>query len=172
MEGHRNDDMMMSCSVFAEEGTLAPQENSTNDQIGSAVEIFDKHKHDRRIKQERTSRLLGDMDEYDVILKDRSKICVGTWHDDKKVVEIIQMKGNFWRTHGFSENGKDYLYPEEALLLYEKSLIRIEANGIRMSLKDFYNVVVGIIGLPCYLCYVKLKVCNIFFVLFLIVSIT
>jgi hypothetical protein len=102
-------------------------------------------------------------------------ISKGKWISEKSCVEMIVMKGNFWRVMGFTSQSKNYLYPEEALYLYEKNMLIIvkekEEKGIEgegeeseeseiIYQKDvIYEMVIKIISLQCYLCYSKLKVC-------------
>ena len=98
-----------------------------------------------------------DNDIFEPLLKDRNRIAVGKWVPEEGLVELIQMRGNFWKIHGFAMRKKDYLFPEEALLLLEKSLLMIEYNGVRLSLKEFYEIALTLVPLECYMAYSKLK---------------
>ena len=51
---------------------------------------------------------------------------IGLWNKSENRVRITQMRGNFWKSTGFTQDGSNYLYPEEALLLYERASISIE----------------------------------------------
>ena len=42
------------------------------------------------------------------------------WHPVERLIEVMKMKGNFWKTMGFSMRKRDYLFPEEALILMER----------------------------------------------------
>lgn len=79
------------------------------------------------------------------------------WLPDLGVAEINKAAGNYWRTTGYAINARCFLYPEEALFLLEEKKIVVEENGVTLSLQSFYERVLGIIPLPCYLTYLKLK---------------
>jgi hypothetical protein len=83
-----------------------------------------------------------------------------SWQNAIGVAQMVKMKGNFWKSMGFSINGKEFLYPEEALLLLEKNQIIISLDGHIIEKSMFYNIVLNFIPLPCYLTYAKLKVRN------------
>jgi len=68
------------------------------------------------------------------------------------------MRGNFWRICGFVINRKQFLYPEEALYLVEKSQLLIFVDGKIISPNEFYEKVILIIPLYCYLVYARLRV--------------
>jgi hypothetical protein len=87
-------------------------------------------------------------------------ISKGKWLSQLSIIEMIVIKGNYWRIMGKTENGKNYLYPEEALYLSEKNLLVIvdEDGGKMYSKEIFYQLIIETISLPCYLCYSKLKV--------------
>jgi hypothetical protein len=100
-------------------------------------------------------------------------ISKGKWISEKSCVEIVVMKGNFWRVMGFTSQSKNYLYPEEALYLYEKNMLiivkeREEIEGEGEGQEDeviyqkdmIYEMIIKVISLQCYLCYSKLKVCS------------
>eukprot|EP01038_Epipyxis_sp_PR26KG_P004054 gene4054-5797_t len=96
-------------------------------------------------------------------------------------IEVIKMKGNFWKVMGYTNNKKNYLYLEEALYLAEKKQLIIyepidsntmasinndnESNFIDsltekfkcLEFKCFYTYVINSISLPCYLVFIKLK---------------
>lgn len=103
-------------------------------------------------------------------------ISKGKWISEKCCVEMIRIKGNFWRVMGYTFQSRNYLYPEEALYLFEKNLLVIikeqededkeEVEGEKEKERDeiiypkdvIYEMIVNIISLPCYLSYSKLKV--------------
>ena len=58
---------------------------------------------------------------------------------------------------GFCINKKSYLYPEEALLLSERSVLLVEHEGERVSYHKLYEDVIDLISLECHLAYLKLK---------------
>lgn len=79
------------------------------------------------------------------------------WSSELGLAEVVKMKGNFWKTTGFSINQRSFLYPEEALLLYDKKSILLLVESNRVSISTFYELVLEKIPLSCYLVYVKLK---------------
>jgi hypothetical protein len=88
------------------------------------------------------------------------QVAVTRWHSDVGSVEIIKMRGNFWKSFGYCIGAKNFLYPEEALLLLERGLIVVEdESNIRIALGMIYEEITSRTGLPCYLTYVKLRVC-------------
>ena len=58
---------------------------------------------------------------------------------------------------GFCINKKSYLYPEEALLLAERSVLLVESEGQRITYHKLYESVIDLISLECHLAYLKLK---------------
>lgn len=58
---------------------------------------------------------------------------------------------------GFCTNKKSYLYPEEALLLAERSVLLVESEGQRITYHKLYEKIIGLISLECHLAYLKLK---------------
>ena len=78
-------------------------------------------------------------------------------------IEVIKMKGNFWKTHGYSVKAQSFLYPEESLYLLEKGKIVIHnEKSENVLLPSYYASVIDKIDLACYLAYIKLKVRNSF----------
>ncbi len=90
---------------------------------------------------------------------DKKHIATGNFEKKTGIVEIVVMKGNFWRIVGFNSDGKSYLYPEEALFLVERSVLLVKIEGQSIEYSQFYELVVQHTTLPCYLTYVRLKVC-------------
>jgi tRNA-splicing endonuclease subunit sen54 N-term len=82
----------------------------------------------------------------------------GSYLSEIGVVEVVKLAGNYWRTTGYSMNARCFLYPEEALYLFEEKKIHMEGKGEVLSLESFYTTVTTIIPLQCYLTYAKLKV--------------
>lgn len=58
---------------------------------------------------------------------------------------------------GFCVKKKSYLYPEEALLLAERSVLLVENEGERIEYYKLYEEVISLITLECHLAYLKLK---------------
>lgn len=95
---------------------------------------------------------------YEVPVNEKSA-AVGEWNPASGTVEIIQMRGNFWKTCGYSASRKNYLHPEEALILFEKGhLIVRDLNHCRIPFSLFYEDILRKIPFACYLAYLKLKV--------------
>lgn len=91
-------------------------------------------------------------------LVDKKSVAGGEIDFITGIVEITKMRGNFWRVHGYSENQKSLLYPEEALYLVERQTLYVEHDGELCKFKDLYERVLSIVPLACYLVYLKLKV--------------
>lgn len=89
---------------------------------------------------------------------DKKNIATAVWYNSLSLAEITAMRGNFWKCTGFSMNSKNFLYPEEVLYLVEKNLISIyDENNNFIDFDKFYEMIMNIITLPCYLSYSKLK---------------
>jgi hypothetical protein len=73
-------------------------------------------------------------------------------------VEIIKIKGNYFKSMGYSLHGRNFLHYEEALLLVERRQLAMRRDTLDMTLKESYESITSFISLPCYLTYVKLKV--------------
>jgi tRNA splicing endonuclease len=101
------------------------------------------------------------MKEEDLTVQGGKNTSVGIWCEDKMLIELKTFRGNFWRVMGFSQLGRNYLYPEEALYLMEKKHLQVlERNDISFRRDHFYNMITGIISLEAYLVYAKLRVRN------------
>ncbi len=82
----------------------------------------------------------------------------GIWKPMLGLVQIRRLRGNFWKKYGFSINGVDFLYPEEALSLYERKIIAVFGqDGRQMDKRELFEAVLSVIPLSCYLAYAKLK---------------
>ena len=83
------------------------------------------------------------------------------WTPDPGVAELVSMRGNFWRVMGFSSNRRNYLQPEEALLLVEKAQLCVYPGPVELSehipSSLFYEEILHYVPQACYLTYVKLK---------------
>ena len=81
------------------------------------------------------------------------------WWKNLQVAEVQVMKGNFWKTMGYTESGNNFLYGEEALFLMEKDQLAVLTSGGDLFTRDtFYETVISGIALECYLTFAKLKV--------------
>jgi hypothetical protein len=94
-----------------------------------------------------------------VAIEERNSMAIGTFLPlQNHIVHIVRLRGNFWRICGFSKNGKDYLYPEEALYLVERSFLIVKYEEVTVDYSSFYKQIVGHVSLAFYLTYIKLKV--------------
>lgn len=82
----------------------------------------------------------------------------GCWQAVLGLVQMRKLRGNFWKKCGFTVNGTDFLYPEEALSLYERKLLAVfHQDGRLMDKRELFEVSLRVIPLSCYLAYAKLK---------------
>ena len=72
-------------------------------------------------------------------------------------LSLLLTSGLLYSVTGFCINRKSYLYPEEALLLAERSVLLVEHEGERIEYHKFYEIVIGHVSLECHLAYLKLK---------------
>lgn len=103
--------------------------NTDNNRKRKSDRSMDKHRNDRRVKQERYIEEKA----RESHLRCKKNMAVGIWRDCIERVEIVKMKGNFWKTCGYNVGTLHYLLPEEALNLQERSQICIEYPGFRSS---------------------------------------
>lgn len=85
----------------------------------------------------------------------------GFWQATLGLAQVNKLRGNFWKKFGFTINGINFLYPEEALFLYEKQqLVLSKHNDLsdQMNKQDTYDSALAALPLPAYLSYFKLKV--------------
>ena len=89
----------------------------------------------------------------------RSTMAHAVWHNDAPACEITQLKGNFFKHTGFCVDGRNMLYPEEAVYLAEKLLLAVYDEKDRcLSFEDLFARLVAHIPFEAYLTYLKLKV--------------
>mmetsp|Transcript_5003 Transcript_5003/g.7406 ORF Transcript_5003/g.7406 Transcript_5003/m.7406 type:complete len:248 (+) Transcript_5003:13-756(+) len=98
-----------------------------------------------------------DLLERKMIIEDKKNIAGAKWNSDVDVVELTKMRGNFWRTTGFSKQSRNFLFPEEALFLVERYMLLVERDGKYFDFDRMYEEVIKTVPLSCYLTYVKLK---------------
>ncbi|KAG5833020.1 hypothetical protein ANANG_G00297420 [Anguilla anguilla] len=63
----------------------------------------------------------------------------GLWIPQEGVVELQSPAGKFWQTMGFSERGKQFLLPEEALYLMECGSVQVFYRDLPLSIQDGYE---------------------------------
>jgi hypothetical protein len=88
----------------------------------------------------------------------RKSMTHGRWVSGDQVVEVVRLTGNFWKNHGFSRGSINYLYPEEALYLFEKNRVYVEYDGRFLDQQALYDLTLQAIPHECYLTYLRLKV--------------
>eukprot|EP00064_Thunnus_orientalis_P017937 superscaffoldBa00003959_g18023 len=83
------------------------------------------HEHWSLISEERVERL--------------GSLVKATWVPSDQIVELQSPAGKFWQTMGFSDNGKQYLLPEEALYLMECGNLQVFYQDLPLSIQDGYE---------------------------------
>eukprot|EP00981_Chlorochromonas_danica_P009915 scaffold2913_cov181-Ochromonas_danica.AAC.9 len=82
----------------------------------------------------------------------------GSWQPVLGLVQMRKLRGNFWKKCGFTVNAVDFLYPEEALSLYERKVLAVfHQDGRLMDKRELFDVSLNFIPLSCYLVYAKLR---------------
>ncbi|KAK3553009.1 hypothetical protein QTP86_031100 [Hemibagrus guttatus] len=61
------------------------------------------------------------------------------WIPEEKLVKLKSPAGKFWQTMGFSEQGKQCLFPEEALYLMECGNVQVFYQDLPLSLQEGYE---------------------------------
>lgn len=104
-------------------------------------------------------KVVDDKQDYDAAITGKKNLSFGQYIYDRELILVTQIRGNFWKIFGFHENRRDYLHDEEALILIEKSILIVnDENGVRIPLRQFYELTLQHIDIACYLTYTKLKV--------------
>ncbi|XP_066090735.1 tRNA-splicing endonuclease subunit Sen54 isoform X1 [Saccopteryx bilineata] len=62
------------------------------------------------------------------------------WRPEEGYVELKSPAGKFWQTMGFSEQGRQRLYPEEALYLLECGSIQLFHQDLPLSIQEAYQL--------------------------------
>jgi hypothetical protein len=93
----------------------------------------------------------------------RRSMSVAKWQSTLQVFQLVRMKGKFWTKCGFSINGTNFLYPEEALWLLEIKKLVISEGGVMevgsmLTKERIFQLAIPAIGIPVYLTFLKLKV--------------
>ncbi|XP_004932547.1 uncharacterized protein LOC101735977 isoform X2 [Bombyx mori] len=65
------------------------------------------------------------------------------WRNDLRLAEVIRQTGGYWQFYGHHQGKKLYLKPEEALFLMESNCLRLNNNGITMSLQEAYSILLN-----------------------------
>ncbi|XP_029456379.1 tRNA-splicing endonuclease subunit Sen54 isoform X2 [Rhinatrema bivittatum] len=61
------------------------------------------------------------------------------WKPQEDLVELQSPAGKFWHTMGFSEQGKQCLFPEEAVYLLECGSVQLFYKGLPLSIQEAYE---------------------------------
>lgn len=107
---------MAGAVVFDEDMLLSMMEAENNSRKRKSVD-GDNRENKKPAKDERKN--------YQVHINYKNA-AIGLWNKTDNKVQITQMRGNFWKSFGFTQDGANFLYPEEALLLFERASISIE----------------------------------------------
>uniref|UniRef100_H0WIL5 tRNA splicing endonuclease subunit 54 n=1 Tax=Otolemur garnettii TaxID=30611 RepID=H0WIL5_OTOGA len=62
------------------------------------------------------------------------------WRPEEGFVELKSPAGKFWQTMGFSEQGRQRLYPEEALYLLECGSLQLFYQDLPLSIQEAYQL--------------------------------
>ncbi|CAH1274464.1 TSEN54 [Branchiostoma lanceolatum] len=65
------------------------------------------------------------------------------WLEDQGLAEVTVDKGKFWHHIGHSNEGKKYLYPEEAVFLMETNAIEVYWNKLPLAIQQAYAMMLG-----------------------------
>jgi len=156
--------------------TSNPSESGSGS--GSAGAELDKPDHHQIAREAKRARNSGDLIKqadaapahlrdpnapYDVMHTNKKNIAEGLWHAKSGVVELMTMRGNFWKVMGYTTKveRKQCLNPEEALLLVEKSQLLVRPStarsGKHIPTQHFYHEALHFIPQAAVLTYNKLK---------------
>lgn len=61
------------------------------------------------------------------------------WIPEEKIVKLQSPAGKFWQTMGFSDQGKQCLFPEEALYLMECGSLQVFYQDLPLSIQEGYE---------------------------------
>ncbi|XP_078736659.1 tRNA-splicing endonuclease subunit Sen54 isoform X2 [Lampetra fluviatilis] len=81
------------------------------------------------------------------------------WIAEEEKVELKSKPGKFWQTMGHMVNGRQLLYPEEALYLLECGSIELRVRGLPLSIQEGHELALATEGLSLhqYQVYAHLK---------------
>lgn len=81
-----------------------------------------------------------------VLLEERvqkiSSLAIGEW-DEKHGKVLVKKSGKFWKNMGHVEDGKQLLFPEEALFLIDEGVMEVYRGGVPLSVEEAYSVLLG-----------------------------
>ncbi|MEC8392021.1 MAG: tRNA-splicing endonuclease subunit SEN54 family protein, partial [Actinomycetota bacterium] len=67
---------------------------------------------------------------YDASVRGKKSLGEAVWLHEKDCVELLTLRGNYWRVMGWSEDRTMLLNPEVALLLVERGHLRVKASVV------------------------------------------
>jgi hypothetical protein len=155
LSDEENNDIEVFRELASEDSSLDKEDSSGEKFTTRGRRDMEGHHESKRRKTVPNDGLSDDLP-IEIKLNENS-VAHGVWDKELGLVEMVQLRGNFWRTHGHCENQKNYLNAEEALLLLERSLLMVKRDGERLPFKTFYEEVVEKISMEAYLTYTKLK---------------
>ncbi|XP_060748618.1 tRNA-splicing endonuclease subunit Sen54 isoform X3 [Tachysurus vachellii] len=84
------------------------------------------------------------LDEHWVLVKEERVERVGNlvnaeWIPEEKLVKLKSPAGKFWQTMGYSDQGKQCLFPEEALYLMECGNVQVFYHDLPISIQEGYE---------------------------------
>ncbi|KAK7174214.1 hypothetical protein R3I93_001420 [Phoxinus phoxinus] len=94
--------------------------------------------------EKQTARLQQRLDEHWTLLAEErverlGNLVKAVWTPEERLVELQSPAGKFWQTMGFSERGKQYLRPEEALYLMECGNVQVFYRDLPLSIQEGYE---------------------------------
>ncbi|XP_067313833.1 tRNA-splicing endonuclease subunit Sen54 [Pseudorasbora parva] len=94
--------------------------------------------------EKQAARLQQSLDEHWMLLAEErverlGNLVKAVWTPEERLVELKSPAGKFWQTMGFSERGKQYLHPEEALYLMECGNVQVFYRDLPLSIQEGYE---------------------------------
>ncbi|XP_015211376.2 tRNA-splicing endonuclease subunit Sen54 isoform X2 [Lepisosteus oculatus] len=95
--------------------------------------------------EKQKERLRRSLDEHWALIEEERVERLGSlvkteWIPTGNVVELKSPAGKFWQTMGFSEQGKQFLLPEEALHLLECGNVQVFYRDLPLSVQEGYEM--------------------------------
>ncbi|XP_051571593.1 tRNA-splicing endonuclease subunit Sen54-like [Myxocyprinus asiaticus] len=94
--------------------------------------------------EQQRARLQQSLDEHWTLLAEErverlGNLVKAAWIPEERLVELQSPAGKFWQTMGFSDRGKQYLHPEEALYLMECGNVQVFYRDLPLSIQEGYE---------------------------------
>ncbi|XP_052405712.1 tRNA-splicing endonuclease subunit Sen54 [Carassius gibelio] len=133
-----------------------PLKHRVYEELLSPSELFEARSRSHKIpvrgqkdflpsgSEQQTTRLQQSLDEHWTLLTEErverlGNLVKAVWIPDERLVELQSPAGKFWQTMGFSERGKQYLLPEEALYLMECGNVQVFYRDLPLSIQEGYE---------------------------------